>query len=434
MNNSPAQPQKEKIKITRAEYKKLKKRARRARFLLFLLKAVAVILTLGAVAFAVWGITTTIIKNRKITYTYTIGLTEKTAEKYERVQKTYKNPNAKLVGVYIDDIAEICGFSVSGNDKKRICISSRTDEELIFHTDSAQARINGEDIELSFIPVMENKKLLVPYDFIERYLNGFIISKSGKSIKIIGDSTTPEIYFDPKPYTPSLSTSQSDSTDLTPAFSYKADLSDYLAYISPERTDDFLILVNKENPIDESFIPSDLYDVENSRSGRTERMQRTAAMALEALFLEAEANGINVGKNANGQLNVMSGYRSYAYQEQIFNTYVQEKIDDGMSEDDAIREVLTFSAMPGTSEHQTGLCVDMHTLSSADESFKNTSEYKWLKENAHKFGFIIRFPSGKEDITGYSFEPWHYRYVGVYHATKIYQSGLCLEEYLPTLK
>ena len=105
----------------------------------------------------------------------------------------------------------------------------------------------------------------------------------------------------------------------------------------------------------------------------------------------------------------------------------------GLTEEAAREEVLTYSAAPGTSEHQTGLCCDMHNLGAADVAFANEDAYKWLKENCWKFGFILRFPEGKDDITGYQFEPWHYRFVGRYTAEKIHNSNMCLEEYLDTL-
>ena len=85
-----------------------------------------------------------------------------------------------------------------------------------------------------------------------------------------------------------------------------------------------------------------------------------------------------------------------------------------------------YSARPGYSEHQTGLCTDINTV---DSSFANTKEAKWLADNSYKYGFILRFPKGKEDITGYKYEPWHYRYVGEETAKIIYDEDLTLEEY-----
>ena len=113
----------------------------------------------------------------------------------------------------------------------------------------------------------------------------------------------------------------------------------------------------------------------------------------------------------------VSGFRSYATQKRIYNNYVAS---DGKAEAD------TYSARPGHSEHQSGLALDVNSLKNA---FAYTAEGKWLAANCHKYGFILRYPYGKSDKTGYIYEPWHIRYVGVERATKIYNSGLCLEEY-----
>jgi LAS superfamily LD-carboxypeptidase LdcB len=113
-----------------------------------------------------------------------------------------------------------------------------------------------------------------------------------------------------------------------------------------------------------------------------------------------------------------SGYRSYSDQERIYNNYVAI---------DGIVKADTYSARPGHSEHQTGLAIDVNSI---DYTFLDTPECEWLAKNAHKFGFIIRYPKGKEAVTGYSYEPWHIRFLGVDTATAVYNSGLCLEEYL----
>ncbi len=113
-----------------------------------------------------------------------------------------------------------------------------------------------------------------------------------------------------------------------------------------------------------------------------------------------------------------SGYRSYANQELIYNNYVAA---------DGILKADTYSARPGHSEHQTGLAIDVNSISS---EFADTPECKWLEKNAHKYGFIIRYPKGKEAFTGFQYEPWHIRFLGIDTATAVYNSGLCLEEYL----
>lgn len=114
---------------------------------------------------------------------------------------------------------------------------------------------------------------------------------------------------------------------------------------------------------------------------------------------------------------ISSGFRSYSSQKSIYNRYVNR---DGKALAD------TYSARPGHSEHQTGLAIDLNTIT---QSFGRTKEGKWVAEHCHEYGFIIRYPQGKSHITGYCYEPWHLRYVGVEAATKIAESGLCLEEY-----
>ena len=118
------------------------------------------------------------------------------------------------------------------------------------------------------------------------------------------------------------------------------------------------------------------------------------------------------------KLKIISGFRSYSYQEKIYNEYIKEF---GKEKTD------TFSAKPGHSEHQTGFAID---ICDDSDNFIGTKEDKWLQENAHKFGYIIRYPKGKEHITGYKYEPWHLRFVGVKHAKTIKCNQITLEEYL----
>lgn len=117
-------------------------------------------------------------------------------------------------------------------------------------------------------------------------------------------------------------------------------------------------------------------------------------------------------------LELISGYRTYDYQKTLYEKYVKKY---GQEEAD------TFSARPGHSEHQTGLAFDVGKI---DDNFGKTKEGIWLAQNAHIYGFIIRYPKGKQEITGYKYEPWHIRYLGKENALKVYESGLCLEEYL----
>lgn len=129
-------------------------------------------------------------------------------------------------------------------------------------------------------------------------------------------------------------------------------------------------------------------------------------------------------------ITVTSGYRSYDYQKYLFETAVQRYEEKGYSRAKAETLAARYTAGAGESEHQSGLCVDIHDRPSATVDFENSPYFLWLCENAHRFGYILRYPKGKENITKIAFEPWHWRYVGRENAEKIKKSGLCLEEYL----
>ncbi len=230
-------------------------------------------------------------------------------------------------------------------------------------------------------------------------------------------------------------TSEAVTEPVEQAPSFTADLSAYEEYMNPTDRDAYLTLVNATHPLASDFIPADLTDLVNTRGdGRAmQKMSLYAAKALEALFIEAKAeNQLTVNPKSGYPLSVMSAYRSYAYQSSLFSHYTDNEMarNPALTREQAEAITVTYSNRPGTSEHQLGLCVDMHDLSGADVSFKNSASYPWLRENAWKFGFILRYPEDKVSETAVSFEPWHYRYVGRYHAKKIHDAGLCLEEYI----
>lgn len=156
-----------------------------------------------------------------------------------------------------------------------------------------------------------------------------------------------------------------------------------------------ILIANKSYSLPSSYAPG---------------LDPTAESSFNTMAAAAANDGLS--------LRIYSGYRSYDYQSQIYNNYVSAY---GSSTAD------TFSARPGHSEHQTGLAMDINC---ADDSFEGTPEAIWLAENCYKYGFIIRYPKGKESVTGYKYEPWHIRYLGVDTATAVYNSGLTLEEYL----
>lgn len=170
------------------------------------------------------------------------------------------------------------------------------------------------------------------------------------------------------------------------------------------------VVVNKQHPLNpHTYVPNNLVSIQG--------MQVSAEIlpSLQALITQAKAEGV--------MLRVISGYRSYSYQTNLYNSYVAQ---DGRAQAD------TYSARPGFSEHQTGLAVDLGGIHGCDveQCFGETIEGKWLAEHASDYGFLIRYTPDKEDITGYSAEPWHLRYVGKELTAEMKRKGVkTLEEF-----
>ena len=180
-----------------------------------------------------------------------------------------------------------------------------------------------------------------------------------------------------------------------------------------------LILVNEDHPLDASYEPESLTSV-----SETCQVDGRIYEDLQKMMEDGEAQGLS--------MYVTSAYRAYDRQVEIFNQSMQERMNQGMTPLEAYQETSIQVAMPGTSEHATGLAVDIISTEydELDERQGDTDEQKWLMEHCQEYGFILRYPSDKSDITGIIYEPWHYRYVGKEAAEEIMEQGLTLEEYL----
>jgi len=183
--------------------------------------------------------------------------------------------------------------------------------------------------------------------------------------------------------------------------------------------DSYTVLVNRDYPISKDYVPGDLVvpDVPFSFYGTYEKsyVREDAARALEKLFKGAQEKGYT--------LKAVSAYRSYERQTQIYENNLNTRGEEITNK---------VSAKPGTSEHQTGLAIDVSCDSvgcGLEENFGDTEEGKWLKNNCYKYGFAIRYPKDKTHITGYSYEPWHIRFVGKYLSRHLSENGITLEEY-----
>jgi len=182
--------------------------------------------------------------------------------------------------------------------------------------------------------------------------------------------------------------------------------------------DNLLVLINKHIRLPETYVPADLVSIDGkiavTRPGM--RLRQEAADALASMTAEASKEGSN--------LIATSAYRSYWEQQATFSHWV--KVSGQVAAE-------SFSARPGHSQHQLGTVVDFTSESvgkSLTVDFAKVGEGSWLANNSYKFGFVLSYPQGKEAITGYVYEPWHYRYIGVENAQKMIQSGLILEEFL----
>ena len=399
--------------------------------------AIALLLVISAIIFTFVAIDMS--SNSPCTDDFLIKLGE------ESYKLRYKD--AMVDGVFYIDvrpIAEYAGLTISGSAEK-IKFSGEDGTYMQFENGYDFAKVNGDFVELGGISTVTKDKCIIPFKFLSRAVSAGLLVKIDESTNVVTihrkfydkEHTRPaDVIFssgsfeliENNPYLPDEDTGR-PNVKLPDSKSYPIDVTSYLNYMDTEK----LILVNKDkkNHLSSSYVPKNLVSLGeigiSIASGRTFELEKEAAYSLKAM-MEAMVKEAPSTKNTF----VTSAYRTYTYQENLYERYVSEFMSDGMSRTQAEAEASTFSARPGESEHQSGLCVDLMTttMSALDESFENTDAFKWLSENAHLYGFILRFPEGKEDITGYQYEPWHYRFVGREAAIAIYNGGMCLEEYL----
>lgn len=197
--------------------------------------------------------------------------------------------------------------------------------------------------------------------------------------------------------------------------------------------EDEIFLLNGDNPVGKDYIP-ELVNVRKSipSAHKETKLTPDCEAALAQMYEDYLEQNL-------GTLRLISTYRSYEKQETLLNNAIKQRMSDyGMTKEEARAHALKTRMLPGHSEHQSGLAIDFSTDYTTQNNFHKSKQGKWLTENAHKYGFILRYPSDKVDITGINYEPWHFRFIetehAVYHATYIYEHGLCLEEYIELQK
>jgi len=213
------------------------------------------------------------------------------------------------------------------------------------------------------------------------------------------------------------------SVSLTVVFSRPPEIPQAPATIQEASDESWaFFLINEKNPLPENYEP--------------ELMLVTEDFFLDARCAEYARNMLTAAENDGVILNVVSAYRSRQRQSENFDNYVARLMYEGMSEADAILFTAAQIAKPGASEHNAGLALDILSTDWFDynnditDEFDRTPEFRWLAANSWKYGFILRYPKGKEEITGIIYEPWHFRYVGIDVAEQIFNSGFTLDEYI----
>ena len=472
----------ERRRARQLEYERKRQRKRNAqifggRMLVFLVVLVILCIIAGALFLIVFNSTPDApVDSGKITYFYG-GKKTRTAD----VSSSVRDGSVYFC---FNDLADYLEMSESGsaaalkfilhtsNDAPSDSSGVGNEESIAFTTGSCEISVNGQTASLDMPNEIRGSEVWVSSTFVTEYMKNLSLDyneskgevriarmidaelstddavvylpvslklKSASPLETVGypeddatepagsDSGTAPTEQD-QPDSPDDSLEKTDDTDGAPEF--LTDVSAYEEYMNPSDRDGFLRLVNTVNLITESELPTDLVDCKFTAAGRrTQSLRLYAEKALEALMQEMEAAGLY-------GMAVYSGYRSIAYQTTLFEQYTQNEMaaDPTLTREAAEAIVLTYSTRPGTSEHHTGLAVDMDTMGTFSTDFAKTDAYAWLSENAWKFGFVLRFPEDKTEITTIQFEPWHYRFVGRYHARLMHDAGLCLEEYTEQLK
>lgn len=198
--------------------------------------------------------------------------------------------------------------------------------------------------------------------------------------------------------------------------SNKTEQSNIIEVVVPNKkkiTDWRLILVNKENPLPKDFV------IELENIDETKQFDKRAIGELRRMIQAIKNSGIN-------NIWVQSAYRSIEYQQNLYDNKINDYLNKGVTKEEAEKLTLEYINKPGESEHNLGLAVDFNNV---NNDFKNTKAFEWLNDNAKEYGFIMRYPEEKAEITGVAYEPWHWRYVGKDNAYKMEELNMCLEEY-----
>lgn len=391
MENNVKQPL---SKIKSNLYKRVAEDEKKQKLKLSLIIAGAVILVVLLIVSA------SLVETNSGKYTYIFGNSEQQISKEQVL-------SGKVQMIDMNALANYLGFKKNDSSAQAEYVANGT--VATFYHEKNTALINGIEIKMPANTLIKNGYCLVPLSTVDELLRGVDIIARGSKINVTKNGETVYMIVN------------------NPKIEYATDVSEYLEYIN-SKNEYIYTLTNKENPIDEEFEPENLVEIPSkySRKDKVIYLENTALQAVIAMINDMNELGIT-------DIYVQSSYRSHAYQDMLFNMYIDEEMENGHTYEEALELANKYSARPEHSEHRTGLCVDFTTASiggAVDDEFAETEAFAWLKDNAWKYGFILRYPENKISTTGYQYESWHYRFVGRDRASIIYQTGICYEEYL----
>ncbi len=334
-------------------------------------------------------------------------------------------------------IVALCDMAVTGDTAELRYISRNAKENVQFIVGSTQVFINGVEHRLTAAPVLDGDDLYVPYDFFTSYVKGlnvlYDMEKNRITVERIlkegSDSIFSDLTFVIRSDAPMTALDEFNEFGQTSPIEFLSALDLYEEYMNPVNRDDYLILVNKEYPLPQSYKPAteklDYSDM--LLLGQPDQyLDPVAYKAAHAMVMELAANGYADTK-------IHLGYRSYEKQNTFYTSTVNE-YQRTMSEEQAKIAAASVAQEPGCNPQQTGLSFIMHNGKEASSAFSREAAYGWLAENCWKFGFIIRYPADKTAETGMAFQPCFFTFVGRYHAMRIASSGLSMEEYIAALE
>ena len=350
-------------------------------------------------------------------YTYTVN----GEKKYVKSDISLRNGT---VYVCADDIANMCNLTVAGDSSEVKYISPGVGNETAsFIIGTRRAFVNRTEIRLTAETFSENERFYVPLDFFQNYMYGIKVVHNSvehtvsvskvivneTDVSVLGAAPKyADVTYKIKSSDVILSLDENTLDEAVGNFNYKINIEEYAQYINPKSLFEYTDIINSSHPADGEYLFTDLVTApkKSSRVSGEIKLRECAAKALEAMLLEAEENGLS---------------RIYVFRGHVTGDELAEKAED--------EEYTSLYGDSEYDEHLLGLTAELY-YKYRDVSFDETESFKWLKENAHKFGFVLRYSNDKESITGVDYRPWTFRFVGRYNAVKMYQENLCLEEYV----